>query len=58
MDQRNNRPIIVGKTIILSHPNVKVPTLVRYAFQKNQNFANLYNKEGWPALMFTTGTDK
>jgi sialate O-acetylesterase len=49
---------IDGATIVLSHENVTAPTMVQYAFHKNKNFANLYNKEGWPALMFTTATGK
>jgi sialate O-acetylesterase len=46
---------IVGTdTISVSHPDVKNPTVVRYAWSANPEGANLYNKEGLPASIFTT----
>lgn len=45
---------INGKTVVLSHPDIAKPVHVQYAFQKRSNFANLFNKDGLPALMFTS----
>jgi len=45
---------IDGETIILSNNDVAKPIHVQYAFQKRSNFANLFNKDGLPALMFTS----
>jgi len=45
---------IVGPGVIVSSPGVKEPRHVRYAFYKTFNWANLFNKDGLPALMFTT----
>ena len=46
---------ITGKdTVTVSHPEVATPTVVRYAWAANALAANLYNKEGLPASMFTT----
>jgi sialate O-acetylesterase len=41
-------------TVVVSHPEVPTPTLVRYAWSMNAKSANLYNKEGLPASIFTT----
>ena len=41
-------------TIAVSHPDVAAPTVVRYAWASNAAAANLYNKEGLPASIFTT----
>ena len=41
-------------TIAVSHPDVANPTVVRYAWSENAESANLYNKEGLPASIFTT----
>jgi sialate O-acetylesterase len=41
-------------TVTVSHPEVSKPTVVRYAWSANAKAANLYNKEGLPASMFTT----
>ena len=41
-------------TVTVSHPEVPKPTVVRYAWSANAKAANLYNKEGLPASMFTT----
>lgn len=46
---------ITGKdTIEVSHADVPNPTVVRYAWSANPEGANLYNKEGLPASLFTT----
>lgn len=46
---------IAGKdTVTVSHPEIANPTVVRYAWSKNAESANLYNKEGLPASLFTT----
>ena len=41
-------------TIAVSHPEVAEPVVVRYAWASNAAAANLYNKEGLPASIFTT----
>jgi len=46
--------VIDGNTILVSHPQVPVPSAVRYAFAFNPEGANLYNKEGLPASPFRT----
>lgn len=45
--------VIEGETVRLSHPNVKHPQVVRYAF-KDATVANLVNAAGLPALPFRT----
>ena len=46
---------ITGKdTVTVSHPEVRQPVVVRYAWAPNPEGANLYNKEGLPASIFTT----
>ena len=46
---------ITGKdTVTVSHPKVRKPVVVRYAWAQNPESANLYNKEGLPASIFTT----
>jgi len=46
---------ITGKdSVTVSHPEVPKPTVVRYAWAMNAKAANLYNKEGLPASIFTT----
>lgn len=42
-----------GNTVVVSSPSVPSPTRVRYAWGDNPVFS-LYNKEGLPALPFTT----
>ena len=50
--------VITGKdSVTVSHKDVKQPTVVRYAWAKNAGSANLYNKEGLPASVFTTETE-
>ncbi len=46
---------ITGKdTVTVMHPEVPKPVAVRYAWAPNPEGANLYNKEGLPASVFTT----
>lgn len=46
---------IDGDVVIVSSEKVEKPANVRYAGSvKNHSFANLFNKNGLPALMFTT----
>jgi sialate O-acetylesterase len=45
---------IKGNAVIVSSSKIKTPRHVRYAFYKTFNWANLFNKDGLPALMFTT----
>lgn len=46
--------VIDGDTVLVSSPAVPQPVNVQYAFDKNSAFANLFNKDGLPALLFTT----
>lgn len=46
--------VIAGNTVVVSSPEVKEPTAVRYGYESNPVDANLYNKEGLPASPFTT----
>ena len=41
-------------SVTVSHPKVPNPTAVRYAWSTYAKAANLYNKEGLPASIFTT----
>ena len=41
-------------SIVLSSEMVKAPKKIRFAYAKNRAWANLFNKEGLPALAFTT----
>jgi lysophospholipase L1-like esterase len=43
-----------NNTVTVSHPEVPEPVVVRYAWAQNPEGANLYNKEGLPASIFTT----
>lgn len=45
---------IAGNTVVVSSPNVSAPVHVRYAYAHNPEGANLYNKEGLPAVPFKT----
>jgi len=45
---------IDGDTVLVNSPDVSEPVNVQYALSKNSNFANLFNKDGLPALMFTS----
>ncbi|MDF7801079.1 sialate O-acetylesterase [Pontiellaceae bacterium B1224] len=46
--------IVSENSIEVSHPDISSPIAVRYAWSENPAGANLYNKEGLPASMFTT----
>jgi sialate O-acetylesterase len=46
--------VIEGKTVVVSSDKVPNPVAVRYAWSKNPAGANLYNKEGLPAVPFRT----
>ena len=46
---------IDGATVVLSSPHVAKPTRIRYAFAQNRAWANLFNKDGLPALAFEAG---
>ena len=46
--------VIDGQTVVVSSPDVKEPVAVRYAFSQNPDSANLYNREGLPAVPFRT----
>ena len=45
---------IDGDSVLLSHPEVSKPKNVQYAFNRDPSYANLYNKDGLPALPFTS----
>ena len=42
--------------VLVSSPQVPEPVAVRYAWDESISFANLFNKEGLPALTFRTDT--
>ena len=45
---------IDGKTIVLTSDKVAKPVNVRYAWNRTRTWANLFNKDGLPALTFRT----
>lgn len=45
---------IDGDTVVCSHPEIKDPVAVRYAYSMNPEGANLYNRDGLPASPFRT----
>ena len=45
--------VIDGNTVVLSHPAVKAPIKFSYAASAKHNWANLFNKDGLPAIPFT-----
>ena len=45
---------IEGDTVVLSSQQIEKPTAVRYAFASRHTWANLFNKDGLPALPFKT----
>jgi len=52
------RAEITGKdAVTVFHPEVHKPVVVRYAWAMNPESANLYNKEGLSASIFTTETE-
>ena len=46
--------ITSGNTVTLSSKEVPHPQHIRFAYSQNRTWANLFNKEGLPALSFTT----
>ncbi|MBL7133693.1 MAG: 9-O-acetylesterase, partial [Phycisphaerae bacterium] len=46
---------IDGGAVVLTSPKVAKPVNVRYGWSKNHPWANLFNKDGLPALTFRTG---
>lgn len=50
--------VIKGEAVLISHPEVKHPSAVRYAWAANPEGANLVNSEGLPASLFTTEWNK
>jgi len=45
---------IDGDTVVCSSADVSAPKNVRYAWDGTHPWANLFNAEGMPALIFTT----
>ncbi|WP_207532747.1 sialate O-acetylesterase [Desertivirga arenae] len=48
------KAFVEGNTVVLSSENVASPVAVRYAWADDAGDANLYNKEGFPAVPFRT----
>lgn len=48
--------VIDGNAVILSHSKVAEPVAVRYAWGQTHPWANLFNRDGLPALPFRTDT--
>lgn len=46
--------VISGDTVVVSSDKVAEPAFVRYAWATNHPWANLFNKDGLPALPFRT----
>jgi sialate O-acetylesterase len=46
--------VIEKDAVVLSSPKVKKPVAVRYAWAATHPWANLFNKDGLPALPFKT----
>lgn len=46
---------IEGDKVVLSSKAVPAPSHVRYAWAQNRTWANLFNKDGLPALVFEAG---
>lgn len=49
---------IEGNAVVVSSPEIKSPKNVRYAWQDNPEYANLYNMAGLPATPFRTDVKK
>ena len=45
---------IDGDTVVASSDKTTKPVHVRYGWSKNRTWANLFNKDGLPALTFQT----
>ena len=48
---------IQGDTVVVSSPQIPSPAFVRYAWSLNRTWANLFNKNGLPALSFRTDAE-
>ncbi len=46
--------ITASDTVTMTSNSVKSPKHIRFAYSNNRTWANLFNKEGLPALAFTT----
>ena len=46
---------IDNEQVVVSSDKVPAPTRVRYAWAQNRRWANLFNKDGLPALVFEAG---
>lgn len=46
--------IVGANEVEVSHPSIARPVAVRYAWQQNPLYSNLYNQEGLPAGLFAT----
>jgi sialate O-acetylesterase len=46
---------IDGNTVIVRSDDVPTPTRVRYGWAQNRRWANLFNRDGLPALVFEAG---
>ncbi len=49
--------VVEGNTVLVSSPQIPLPAFVRYAWSINRAWANLFNKDGLPALSFRTDED-
>ncbi|GDY14856.1 9-O-acetylesterase [Planctomycetota bacterium] len=49
--------VIVGDTVVVTGRDVAQPKFVRYAWSHNRQWANLFNKDGLPAVPFRTDGD-
>jgi sialate O-acetylesterase len=45
---------IDGDTVVVSSDKVAAPSQIRYAYAANRRWANLFNKDGLPATVFST----
>jgi sialate O-acetylesterase len=46
--------VIDGETVVVSHPSIAAPQAVRYAWNQTHPWANLFNRDGLPAVAFRT----
>ncbi|HKK17381.1 MAG TPA: sialate O-acetylesterase [Opitutales bacterium] len=49
--------IVSPDQVVVSHPEIEEPIDVRYAWSSYSEGANLYNKQGFPASLFTTAAE-
>lgn len=50
--------VIDGDTVVVSNPQVAAPVAVRYAFAGTHPWANLFNRDGLPAIPFRTDNEE